>query len=434
MGKAIGEEAGFPKNGTPREKARYVASRLPEIARSYQLSAGTGSVISSAVVGIVRKADDFARLLWGGGDKENAAPLKSSGTGNCGEWSYAFSEILDGAGVDNQVVFGDDNPEPGASSKFTGTDTAVLVQERDPSGRLTSRIFDPFRSAYHNTETRRPSEKTAAEWNDLPLSDRDKTDADKKSGRETWKDDLIGKKHVKDAGNELVIDFGEGKADTKEKGFILGKVVHEGDGSPATEVTIMIRKEGFENSLAPQGNGNFTAAVPPGAYQVVVLLPDGKEAASATPTIEVGEKEKLELTVPKTEEEQPSYLGHWNGTAKVIRSSVSGTVGTVGPFDMDVVLGPEGLEFSSQGQTKIPAGSKTQIDGNHIRLDFAGKPPWMPDNEAFATTITWWMDVTADSNRMTGQMFSNAKTVSTLPGVPPAEAEFLISLDLRRQK
>ena len=105
LGKAITKEARFPKNGTPREKARYVASRLPEIASAYNLSAGTGSIISSAVVGIVRKVDDFARLVWGGGDKENAAPLKSSGTGNCGEWSYAFSEILDGARLHNPNPF-----------------------------------------------------------------------------------------------------------------------------------------------------------------------------------------------------------------------------------------------------------------------------------------------------------------------------------------
>jgi hypothetical protein len=102
LGKTIKNEPGFPVTGSDLKKARYVFSRLPEIVSTYGLKAGSGYPLSNIVIGLSRL------YSWAFPDPENADALKGYfGWGNCGEWSYAFSEMLAGAGVLNRVAYGD---------------------------------------------------------------------------------------------------------------------------------------------------------------------------------------------------------------------------------------------------------------------------------------------------------------------------------------
>ena len=119
LGRAIANESGFPKNGSDIEKARYVYGRLDKIADVYDLEAGSGLPLSQAVIGAYRF----------GSDPEGADSMKgATGWGNCGEWSYAFSEILGGAGVPSRMVFAD-TKKTGSSWGHGGTDTTVIVEE-----------------------------------------------------------------------------------------------------------------------------------------------------------------------------------------------------------------------------------------------------------------------------------------------------------------
>ena len=435
MGKAIANEAGFPKNGTQREKANYVASRLPEAARTYSLKTGSGSVLSQWKVLIPRYLDALAKKLWGGGDRENAAELKSGGTGNCGEWSYAFSEMLASAGVESQVVFADKSPKPGSSWKFSGTDTAVLVEERDPSGRVFKRIYDPFRTGYSSKE-KQPHASWLPVWTDVPLTEDDMTEAEKKALRKTWLKDLIKKKYLKSSGNQNLIEHEVTEEHKKPKCYLIGKVTHEEDGSPATEVTVTIRGEGFETSLAPQGDGDFTDVLKPGSYTVSITLPNGVPGPSAELTLKAGDKERLSFTVPKSVE-LPPYLGKWNGQARVVKSSSPEIVGRVQPFEMEIVPAENGVTviIPTASEVKVPPQVTTNAGGNHVRLDYSGPAPWFPQNEVMTTKLVWWLDVTADKNRLTGELYSHAETTIHMPGIPtePGKAEVLFSLDLQKQ-
>jgi len=193
LGKAIQNEPGFPAKGSDVEKARYIFSRMDEAATVYGLKSGSGGVISNTVIGLYRL----------GNDPEGAECLKGAvGWGNCGEWSYAFSEILGGAGVTNRVAFGDSSGGAGASLGFGGTDTMVVVEERSPDGKLSRRVFDVFRAAFHSGQNQ-PTAASLKEWGDLPLTDNDR-----------WKDETtvvwqgkVGKPFVKDAATEKIIEL-----------------------------------------------------------------------------------------------------------------------------------------------------------------------------------------------------------------------------------
>src|SRR5205823_868464 len=94
LGKAITKEPGFRAAGSDVEKARFVFSRLPDIATTYNLRAGNGGPQDQLTI-LKNRA---------GNDPENADSLKVAGVGNCGEWSYAFSETLGGAGVTSRAA------------------------------------------------------------------------------------------------------------------------------------------------------------------------------------------------------------------------------------------------------------------------------------------------------------------------------------------
>lgn len=188
LGRAITKDPGFPSKGSEVEKARFVFSRLPEIAKQYGLDAGSGGKLSDSVIGLSR---------WWGSDPEGADSLKGcTGWGNCGEWSYAFQEILGGAGVTSKVVYADEKGGTGHSDKFTGTDTTVIVEARTPDGAISRRVFDPFRAAYHGSGSQ-PTAGSVAEWGDRPLTQNDKLPTD--AGRQTWQDMIGGKPFIKDA-------------------------------------------------------------------------------------------------------------------------------------------------------------------------------------------------------------------------------------------
>jgi hypothetical protein len=169
LGKSIVSESGFPITGSDADKARYVFSRIPEISKTYGLKPGTGGPLSNPVIGAYRTLFN---------DPENAECLKGAfGWGNCGEYSYAFSMILGGAGVVSRVVYADTMEETGHSAKFTGTDTTVIVGEKTLDGKVSSRVFDWFRAAYDSYNADHsgiPTDENLKAWGDIPLSDVDK--------------------------------------------------------------------------------------------------------------------------------------------------------------------------------------------------------------------------------------------------------------------
>lgn len=195
IGKAIANEPDFPTHGTDVEKAKYAFSRLPEIESKYGLVAGTGGKWSDLVVGAGRKGD-FR-------DPESVNSLKAFGRGNCAEWSMAFQEVLRGVGVNSTVIYGDYSSEPGFSDGFTGTDTALYVDEVGPDGRKVRRVFDPFRAVYHAQKDGKTVSSQLDRWGDQPLSASDRLGRDK-SEDDPWQD-YIQKPFVKAAATEQVL-------------------------------------------------------------------------------------------------------------------------------------------------------------------------------------------------------------------------------------
>jgi hypothetical protein len=193
VGRAIASERGFPSDAPDVEKARFIFLRMPAVAQAYEIKSGSANLVSQAVIGLWR---------LGPADPENAEALKSCiGWGNCGEWSYAFSEILKGGGVNSRVAYGDSSGSAGSSLSFNGTDTIVIVDEWSPKRDKTSRrVFDAFRSAYHSG-TSQPTDATIKKWGDVALTDADR-----------WADEppviswqtMVGKPFVKDAGTQTV--------------------------------------------------------------------------------------------------------------------------------------------------------------------------------------------------------------------------------------
>lgn len=193
LGKVIMREPGFPASGSPVEKARYVFSRMADAASTYGLKSGSGGIVSNTVIGLYRLTND----------PEGAECLKGAvGWGNCGEWSYAFSEILDGAGVVSRVAFGDSAGGAGASMGFGGTDTMVIVEERSPDGKLSRRVFDAFRAAFESGKEQ-PTAESLKDWGDLPLTDGDRWQDETTT---SWQS-VLGKPFIKDAVTEQVIDL-----------------------------------------------------------------------------------------------------------------------------------------------------------------------------------------------------------------------------------
>jgi hypothetical protein len=184
---------GFPINGSDLQKARFVFAQMGLVAQMYGLKPGSGWPLSQFVIGTHR---------FCGNDPENTDSLKGAGHwGNCGEWSYAFAEILGGAGVINRVVYGDASCEPGVSAFFGGNDTTVIVEERSKDGGVSRRVFDVFQAAYQST-TGIPTVQTLRDWGDLPLTDEDRWQGESVS----WLSDGVGKPCVKDGVTQTVLD------------------------------------------------------------------------------------------------------------------------------------------------------------------------------------------------------------------------------------
>jgi len=191
LGQAITKDPGFPSRGSDVEKARFAMSRLPEIAKKYGLDAGSGGKVSDSYVGLYRKF---------GSDPEGADGLKGAlGWGNCGEWTYAFQQVLAGVGVQSKPVFADKEGGAGHSGGFTGTDTTLYVEERTPGGAISRRVFDAFRAAYHGTDYQ-PARQSVDNWKDVPLTDNDRLPRDR--GGSSWQNQIGGKPFIKDAGNQ----------------------------------------------------------------------------------------------------------------------------------------------------------------------------------------------------------------------------------------
>src|SRR5712691_8065895 len=186
LGKQIARNSDFPANGSEIDKARYVFSQLPVVAKKYTLSAGDGGAGSLAI-------------LWDrvtGDDPENADSLKTRGYGNCGEWSYAFQEMLTGAAPKSasRVIYGDKKEGPGHSIGFGGTDTTLIVEERTADGEISRRVFDAFRAGFHG-KNGTATDDSIKNWSDRPLTDDDQLPRDANS--KSWQK-VVGKPYVKD--------------------------------------------------------------------------------------------------------------------------------------------------------------------------------------------------------------------------------------------
>jgi len=201
LGRAIALEPGFPKNGSDVDKARYVHGRLPEIAKTYGLTAATPSrPHKSLATGATRLFDEY----FGGGDSENTGSLKGAlATGNCGEWSYAFSQILGGAGVVSRVVYGDKSPAPGSSWGHGGTDTTIIVEERTGDNEISRRVFDAYRSAWEG-DSGAPTDRSTKFYSDLPLTETDKLPRDFAAGTPSFQN-AVNKPFFKDATSERLL-------------------------------------------------------------------------------------------------------------------------------------------------------------------------------------------------------------------------------------
>lgn len=282
LGAAIKSEPGFPSDGTDVEKARYVFGRLPNIAKKYDLKMGNGHPWSNLVVGITRI----------GNDPENADPLKRyPHWGNCGDWSYAFSEILTGANVPARVAFGDSTSDQGYSNAFNGTDTMVIVEEKASDGRVSRRVFDPFRAGYHSG-TNQPTEESIKDWEDIPLSDQDK-----------WLDEqtmswqkMVGKKYVKDAGNQQ-------KLPHTERLLVNGEAIHIAAKPVPPKPTPVIT-----NSPSSNPNVSGTSFVA-GTNEASPILSDDKPSNSTTVTPPNTEAKTADLVVNVIDENRKPING-----------------------------------------------------------------------------------------------------------------------------
>lgn len=113
-----------------------------------------------------------------GDDPELAGSLKRGrgSIGNCGEWSYAFSTVLDSAAreaghhIPTVVVFADKTTKPGTHARgYRGTDTAVMVTVMDRKKRRPAhRIYDIFREMLHTRLNNNNNPSNPSHWSNLP--------------------------------------------------------------------------------------------------------------------------------------------------------------------------------------------------------------------------------------------------------------------------
>lgn len=412
LGQAIQSEPDFPKTGSATDKANYVMTKLPLVAQYYGLTAGSGWPPSQALIGISRAWEWVMDKVGGPVDPENTGGLKGvTGIGNCGEWSYMFSEILVGAGVDNSVVFADVSPNPGASSSHSLTDTAVMVIEKLPGGRTTRRIYDSYQAAYYH-DSGKPDDTSVKLFTNLPLSPSDMTAADKAQkypSKPIWLHEMK-KPFVKDAKTETVIDEPEQK--TARLGRLKGMVKNTVDDTAVAGAAVEISgPNGFSQALVTQSDGSFSAGLNAGDYTVTVTGP-GKGSTAAV-TIQWQELATVALTVTPdaTSTQAPSFLGDWEGRAKVLKCTDATIVGQVVPYDLSIVKSGNGvtLATTTRGLTGLPSSYKTKDAGEHLHLDYSG-PALVPPVPYTTITIVFALDVTASADdKLTGTLSSTTK-------------------------
>jgi len=200
IGQAIANEPGFPIHGTEVQKADYMFSRLPKVVEHYGLTAGTGSKLSDWTVGGLRMFDGL--------DAEGSASMKSSlGIGNCSEFTFMFQDMLKGTGVAGHVIYADDDPNKGYSSGFTGTDTALYVNEVGPDGVIVRRVFDAFRATHHHQGQNKPWKDMLEEWGNRPMTNADRLGRDP-AGLTSWLNHLE-KGYVKAQDTEELVPVNE---------------------------------------------------------------------------------------------------------------------------------------------------------------------------------------------------------------------------------
>lgn len=424
LGKAIILEPGYPAKGSDVEKARHIMSRLPAIAQKYNLRAGSGGVFSQAAVGIARFVDNVMQAL-GRGDPENAATLKSAGVGNCGEWSWAFSEILTAAGVTNKVIYADNSSEKGASLAHTGTDTAVLVVDLDKDKRPVNRVFDPYQAAFYDPKKRQPTADSVALWTDLPMTDADQSPQDRKSIKAVWQKQVV-KPFIKDAVTQDLL-FESNDAELFKKGRIIGILLNESDSSPAGGVEVSIQGEKEATKLTTQRNGQFTTALEPGVYQIIVASLAGPVTAEVK--LEEGAVERLTLKISPPAEE--SVFGRWSGWAKVIRSSEPKAVGVVEPYELEITPLGNSVQLKNPrvGVIGKPAGYKTSLEENHLAVQYSGEHVSIPGLPP--AHIEYSLDVEVEGDRLSGK---TATTSTASNAGATAVISLELALDLERKK
>lgn len=441
LGQAIRQDPGFPKKGSETQKADYVMAKLPLIAQYYGLTAGSGSVPSQAVIGIGRAWDWVHEKVGGEPDPENTGSLKGvTGLGNCGEWSWMFSEILTGAGVNNSVVFADSNPDPGHSSTHGGTDTAVMMMEKTPSGRPIRRIYDAYQAAYYH-DSGKPDDTSVKLFTNLPMTPADMIAEDKVQQhppKPIWLYE-VKKPFVKDAKTETVIDEPEQKV--ARLGRLKGMVKNTVDDTAVAGATVEISgPNGFSQVLVTQSDGSFSAGLNAGDYTVTVTGP-GKGSTAAI-TIQWQELATVALTVTPddpgtaTATAPPSFVGAWEGRAKILKSTYAKDVGLIGPYSLTIAQAGGGVTITfPTNAAGIPTNFKTKDTGATLHVDYSG-PALLPAVPFITTTIVFSLNVTASTDdRLTGILSTTAKSDYAHPQLGTSSSTFTmeVALNLKRK-
>jgi hypothetical protein len=158
----------YPKNESELKRALFILEKMDILAKSYNLSATDVNDIRSIDLKSLKAfAFDYGLKGLAGdllanlpdyvlgdtadifADLKGDRPLRIWGSGRCGNWSYAFKQILDGAGIKNaQVVYGaykDKSISKSSSWGFGNTDTAVRIKDDE-----NDKILDIFRLIWLN--------------------------------------------------------------------------------------------------------------------------------------------------------------------------------------------------------------------------------------------------------------------------------------------
>src|ERR1700674_832602 len=204
LGQRLKQYPGFTAAKTPEQQAEYIMKRMREVAQRNNLRPATGSRLNDLRIGYYRGDREALKKLalgaavgvalfsgvgalalgatklglagialldftvraaggglllggaggWFGGkklqptphqDREDVAPLKYGGLGNCGEWALALQAAMQCAGIFSQRVAADDDPGKKFSEKHSGTYTTIIVPDPTDVQRADKwKFFDMF--------------------------------------------------------------------------------------------------------------------------------------------------------------------------------------------------------------------------------------------------------------------------------------------------